>query len=282
MNYRHAFHAGNFADVHKHVVLALVVRRLCEKPTPFRVLDTHAGAGCYDLSGAEAQRTGEWRHGIARLLQHRFTPEAAALLAQYRDVIARFGDTNEPKTYPGSPLLALTLLRPGDRLIACEAEEAAAAALVVNLGRDRRAKAIRIDGWTALLAYIPPRERRGVVFVDPPYEQPNEDLRLADALIAAHRKWPTGIYVAWYPIKDRSMAERVHARLEGAGIPKVLRSEIMAGTPTEPERLRGSGLVLINPPWRLDTDLATLLPEIAAAMGGGARAARLDWISTES
>ena len=281
MNYRHAFHAGNFADVHKHVVLVRIIERLCEKPTPFRVIDTHAGAGLYSLRAPEAERTGEWREGIGRLLEHRFAQDSDRLLAPYRDAVARFNPAGRLAVYPGSPLLCRALLRPQDRLIACELEPTAAAALARNLGRHRRAKAIAIDGWTALRAYIPPPERRGLVLVDPPYEQPDEFTRIADRLARAHRKWPTGIFLGWYPIKDRAGPELVASRLAEAGVPKILRSELSIAS-SAPERLQGSGLVIVNPPWRLADDLATVLPAIAAALGrGDGRSARLDWIRGE-
>lgn len=286
MNYRHDFHAGNFADVHKHVVLTLILRRLCEKPTPFRVIDTHAGAGLYDLVEGDAARTGEWRAGIGRMFAYPFDAHADALLAPYREAVARANPKRGGLArYPGSPLLCRDLLRASDRLIACELEPKAAEALAANLGRSRRAKAIAIDGWTALAAYVPPPERRGLVLVDPPYERPDEFPRLAEALVRAHRKWPTGIFLAWYPIKDRSGPDQLATRLANAKIPKVLRSELFPGAPGEPGKLVASGLIIINAPWRLDRDLAVALPPLAAALSGdgshaeGAPAARLDWIA---
>jgi 23S rRNA (adenine2030-N6)-methyltransferase len=283
MNYRHGFHAGNFADVHKHVVLTLILRRLCEKPTPFRVIDTHAGAGLYDLAAGDAARTGEWRAGIGRIFAHRFGAEADALLAPYRDAVARLNPKSATLTrYPGSPLLCRALLRSDDRLIACELEPKAADALAANLGRGRRAKAIAIDGWTALMAYVPPPERRGLVLVDPPYERPDEFARLAEAIVRAHRKWPTGIYLAWYPVKDGAGPDQLARRLAAAGVPKLLRSELSPGAPEEPGRLAASGLIVVNPPWSLEHDLGILLPAVAAVLGregDGEAAARLDWIA---
>ncbi len=202
MNYRHAFHAGNFADVVKHAVLARVVAQLREKQTAFRIIDTHAGAGVTDLTGPEASRTGEWRNGIGRLVAAELEPPIRALLAPYLDAVAGYNPPGRLRAYPGSPLLAASWLRPQDRLIACEVVPQAARALTQALQTDRRAKVIPIDGWTALAAYLPPKERRGLVLIDPPFEAPGELDRLPEDLARAHRKWATGIYLLWYPVKN--------------------------------------------------------------------------------
>src|SRR5581483_4532548 len=204
MNYRHAFHAGNFADVIKHAVLCRLLFYLRQKPAPFRVIDTHAGAGLYDLASRESARGGEWPYGIGRLLKAQLPAPVAELLAPYLEVINTLNEPDRLKTYPGSPALARAWLRPQDRLIACEFEPKAARALSNQLRGDPRIKTLAIDGWMALTAYVPPKERRGLVVVDPPFEDPNEFIRLAEALTTAHRKWPKGIYLLWYPIKDRS------------------------------------------------------------------------------
>jgi 23S rRNA (adenine2030-N6)-methyltransferase len=264
MNYRHAFHAGNFADVVKHALLARILVHLGEKPQPFRVIDTHAGAGLYDLAGPDASRTGEWRAGIGRLVAASLAPPARALLAPYLDLVAKLNRGGELRHYPGSPLVALDLMRPQDRLIACELEPGAAAALQSNLQADKRAKAIALDGFVALNAYVPPKERRGLVLIDPPFEQPNEFERLAQCLIEAHRKWATGCYVAWYPRKDLAAVRALINRIKRSGIPKVLRAELDVGG--DQTRLVGTGLLIINPPWRLDEELALLLPALADAL----------------
>src|ERR1700722_11455955 len=198
MNYRHAFHAGNFADVFKHAILARILVHLRDKPAPFRVIDLHAGAGLYDLTSRESQRTDEWRDGIGRLFAadlriSELRPEAAALLAPYLAAVRAFNPGGELRHYPGSPLLVAELLRANARLIACELEPAAAAALGRRLHGIRQAKAVAIDGWVALNAYIPPSERRGLVLLDPSYEEAAEFPRLAAALTSAWRKWRTGI-----------------------------------------------------------------------------------------
>src|SRR5262249_59202744 len=172
MNYRHAFHAGNFADVIKHIVLVRILLYLQEKDAAFRVIDTHAGAGRYDLTGEEAERSGEWRTGIARIMQARFSKDALPLIKPYLDIVRAFNPHNsEVTTYPGSPLIARALLRPQDRLTACELEPVARKALIEALRRDTQARVVDLDGWMALPAFVPPNERRGLVLIDPPYEQ---------------------------------------------------------------------------------------------------------------
>ena len=277
MNYQHAFHAGNFADVHKHAVLARIICYLKAKPAALRVIDTHAGAGRYDLRGAQASRGGEWQEGIARLLDRPLPDEVRALLAPYLDVVRNLNPGGALRVYPGSPLVALALIRPQDRLVACELEPRAAASLKAVL-RDRRAKALALDGWTALGAYVPPKERRGVVLVDPPFEDAADFTRLAGAVAAAHRKWPTGIYLLWYPIKERDAPDALARRLRKLAMPSVLRCEITLGPPRADAGLIGSGLIVINPPFKLDADLEILLPALGEAFATGA-ACRIDWLA---
>jgi 23S rRNA (adenine2030-N6)-methyltransferase len=290
MNYRHAFHAGNFADVVKHATLARIIAHLKDKPAAFRVIDTHAGAGLYDLSGPEASRTGEWRRGIARLRAAELAPAVRALLAPYLDAVAALNPSGDLRIYPGSPALAQSWLRDQDRLVACEREPNAARALADVVRGDARAKAVEIDGYTALNAYVPPKERRGLVLIDPPYEQPDEFERLTQALAAAHRKWPTGIYALWYPLKNPRETAAFARSIAACGIARVLRAELSLAQP-DSERLGGSGLIVVNPPWRLEEELSVLMPALAKALGApgkgvaGQRASsgatRLDWLARE-
>jgi 23S rRNA (adenine2030-N6)-methyltransferase len=279
MNYRHAFHAGGFADVVKHAVLVRILLHLKAKPAAFRVIDTHAGAGLYDLAGAEASRTGEWRDGVGRLLAARLDRDVAVLLAPYLDVVAGFNRAGPLAIYPGSPEIIRAHLRPQDRLLACELEPGAAGILTGRLAGDDRAKAIAIDGWTALAAYVPPKERRGLVLVDPAFEQPDEFARLAHVLAVAHGKWPTGIFLLWYPIKQRREPDAFARRLRALAIPKVLRVELAVSAVRADERLHGSGLVVVNPPWTLAGELGVLLPALAAVLARDAKGtARIDWV----
>jgi 23S rRNA (adenine2030-N6)-methyltransferase len=282
MNYRHAFHAGNFADVVKHAVFTRVLVHLRDKPAAFRVIDTHAGAGSYDLAGSEAIRTGEWRDGIGRLAIATLPAPAEPLLRPYLDAVALLNPSGRLAAYPGSPALARALLRRQDRLVACELEPQAAAALARELRRDPRAKAVTIDGWTALTAYVPPNERRGVVLIDPPFEQDNDFTQLARGLAAAHRKWPTGIYLLWYPIKDAAAVNGLVRRIIRLRIAKTLRAELFVAPESSAPALRGSGLILVNPPWKLRDELEILLPALSAIL---ARATTvpptLQWLTGE-
>jgi 23S rRNA (adenine2030-N6)-methyltransferase len=275
MNYRHVFHAGGPADVVKHAVLARILIHLKTKPAAFRVIDTHAGAGLYDLRGPEATRSPEWRDGIARLLSAPIPEPAHALLASYLDIVRALNPDGALTTYPGSPLLVRALLRSQDRLVACELEPNAAASLTHHLGRERRAKAIAIDGWTALNAYLPPPERRGLVLVDPPFEAADEFARLAQAVETAHRKWATGIFLLWYPLKGRQDSDALARRLRRSAIPKVLRGEVDFAHANKPDGLSGCGLIVVNPPWMLSDEMEILLTFLATIFAGGHR---IDWI----
>ncbi len=289
MNYRHAYHAGNFADVVKHAVLCRMLVHLSQKPAGFRVIDTHAGSGVYDLAGTEAGKTGEWRTGIGRLFgdgAQALPAEACALLAPYLDAVATLNPAGKLAVYPGSPALVQAMLRRQDRLIACELEPTAAAALTRQLRGDPRAKALAIDGWTALAAYVPPKERRGLVLIDPPFEQPDEFSRLVEGLETAHRKWPTGGYLLWYPIKATAEATSFVRKLGRLRIGKMLRVELIlptaSGNTGFDSGLRGSGLVAVNPPWTLHDELKLLLPALASALSrGGKNSLALDWLTGE-
>jgi 23S rRNA (adenine2030-N6)-methyltransferase len=280
MNYRHAFHAGGFADVHKHSVLTRVLLHLRLKPAAFRVIDTHAGAGVYDLSGPEPSRGGEWHHGIERLWQARRRGPPHALLTPYLDAVAALNPSGELRNYPGSPLIAKYLMRPQDRLIACEIEPGSAALLGAALRGDRRAKVLAIDGWTAAGAYVPPKERRGLILIDPSFEDAADFTHLSTMLSAAHRKWPTGIYLLWYPVKDRAAPDALARRLKKLNVPNVLRSELMIGTPRAEGALVGSGLIVVNPPFTLEQDLRAFMPAVCGILSPEA-AARTDWLVPE-
>jgi 23S rRNA (adenine2030-N6)-methyltransferase len=279
MNYRHAFHAGSFADVFKHAILARVLVHLRGKTTPFRVIDIHAGAGLYDLASQEAGRTGEWRDGIGRLFDAALPAEAGALLAPYLAAVRSCNPDGALRHYPGSPLIVCALLRPQDRLIACELEPAAATALAHRLRAVRQAKAIAIDGWMALGAYVPPHERRGLVILDPPYERPDDFARLSTGLVAALRKWPTGIYLAWYPIKGRDGPDALARALRRSGIAKALRLEMTVEAPTADGRLGGCGLIVVNPPWRLQSEAEIMLAALSDRLARGARSLVVDRIA---
>src|SRR5215813_4090925 len=283
LNYRHAFHAGGFADVIKHIVLVRLLLYLQEKPAAFRVIDSHAGAGRYDLASDEARRSGEWLTGIARIMQARFSEQAAALITPYLDIVRAFNPTpHKLGAYPGSPLIARALLRPQDRLTACEVEPSARKQLIDALRRDTQARVVDLDGWTALPAFVPPNERRGLVLIDPPFEAKDEFERLATGFAAAFAKWPTGIYLLWYPAKSRratdGLAQRVAqaaASVRPAG--KCLRLEFSVTPQAADAALASSGLLIVNPPFTLQGELRTILPELEKPLGqGGAGRFRLE------
>jgi 23S rRNA (adenine2030-N6)-methyltransferase len=282
MNYRHAFHAGGFADVVKHIVLARMLIYLQEKQAAFRVIDSHAGAGVYDLTGEEASRGGEWLTGIARLMQARFSQTTLPLLQPYLDIVRAFNPQGGLTTYPGSPLIARALLRPQDRLTACEVEPRARKMLIDALRRDTQARVVDLDGWTALPAFVPPKERRGLVLIDPPYEQKDEFERLALGFSQSFAKWPTGHYLLWYPVKSRratdELARHVASEVAAARPPgKALRLEFSVAPQADGTALSSAGLLIVNPPWTLPGELKAILPELEKPLGqGGAGRFRLE------
>lgn len=283
MNYRHAFHAGSFADVLKHAVLCRILMHLREKPAPFRVIDTHAGAGIYNLAGEEAERGGEWHDGIECLMAAPLAADLAALLAPYLDVIGALNERGTLRLYPGSPALVRAWLRSADRLIACELEPNAATSLAFNLRGDPRIKTLEIDGWAALAAHLPPVERRGLVLIDPPFERDDDFRRLGQSLATGQRKWATGIYALWYPVKNRAGPDALAKSIRRLGIGKVLRAELLVAPLTDITRLNGCGMILVNPPWRLEAELSALLPALSAILGrAGKGSFRLDWLVGEA
>ncbi len=282
MNYRHAYHAGNFADVVKHAALSRLVEYLKLKDKAFRVVDTHAGIGLYDLSSEEAQKTGEWLDGIGRLLEAKISPDAQALLAPYLEAVKSDNPEGSVEIYPGSPLIVRRLMRPQDRLSAIELHPQDFQRLKSLFAGDFQVRTIELDGWLALGAHLPPKEKRGLVLVDPPFEQEGEFDRLVDGLLRAHRRWPGGIYALWYPIKDRAAVSQFRAGLKASGIPKILDVAFEVRQPSRDERLDGSGLVVVNPPFVFEKEMRVLLPELKKALAedSGARWS-LEWIAAE-
>jgi 23S rRNA (adenine2030-N6)-methyltransferase len=283
LNYRHAFHAGSFADVVKHIVLCRILTHLRDKPAPFRVIDTHAGLGLYDLAAPEAERSAEWRDGIGRLIGARFTPRLNDLLAPYLDVIGALNERDRLRFYPGSPALVRAWLRGDDRLIACELHPDTAVILARHLRGDPRIKTIEIDGWMAMAAFVPPKERRGLVLVDPPFEAGDDYRRLATGLAEAHGKWATGLYALWYPIKGRPEPDALAKALRRLAIAKILRIELTVSSLADPTRLNGSGLIVVNPPWKLEAELREILPALTGLLARDGKAGwRADWLTGES
>lgn len=275
MNYRHAYHAGNFADVLKHAVLARLIDYLKRKDGAFRVIDTHAGSGLYDLSSDAAQKTGEWRDGIGRLLEAKLPQAAAGLLAPYLDAVRAFG-AGKMHSYPGSPLLARHLLRRADRLTAIELHRDDAQALKARFAGDVQVRVLELDGWLALGAHVPPKERRGLVLVDPPFEKQGEFARMAAGLKKAHRRWPGGTFAFWYPVKDRAAVEAFREAIAESGVPDaldiVLEVRAPLSDPRGDPRLDGCGMLVVNPPYVLQGELEILLPALRDVLGQDAGA----------
>lgn len=269
MNYRHAFHAGNFADVVKHALLCNLIDYLKRKEKPFRVYDTHAGRGLYDLGADEASRTGEHIDGITKLVASPVWNDP--LLASYRfaveDVRADFGAA----AYPGSPLIARRLLRRQDRLSAYELHPDDAGALAETFAGDPHVKTIELDGWLALGAHVPPKEKRGLVLIDPPFELTDEIERIVEALRRAHDRWPGGVYAVWYPIKRESQHRRFHELLRESGIPDIVAADFIREPFSAEERLIGSGLVVVNPPFTFRSDAAAIMRALVPVLGRGSR-----------
>jgi 23S rRNA (adenine2030-N6)-methyltransferase len=277
MNYRHAYHAGNFADVLKHCVLISLLEALQAKPKPLCYVDTHAGAGVYDLAGEAARRTAEADRGIARLAALRGRD---ALLDRYLALV----DAEGPGRYPGSPRLAARLLRDGDTAHLCELHPDEARALRGLFRDDPRMHVHERDGYAALKALLPPEPRRGLVLVDPPYEeQTDEFARIQAALATALQRWPNGVYAVWYPVKLGRDVQPFRRWLGGCAARDVLDIELLVQPDTVPQRLNGAAVAVLNPPWRLDTRLHPVLPLLARALaaGPGPGAARMRWLKTD-
>ena len=284
MNYRHIYHAGNFADVFKHAILCLIARHLRDKDKPFYLLDTHAGIGRYDLRSPEAEKTGEYQRGILRLLAE---PNPPPELADYLAVIAALNGTSRLtaaglRWYPGSPRILSAALRPQDRLAVVELHPADCDSLAREFAGDPQVSTHCMDGYQALKAFLPPPERRGLVIVDPPFEQSDEFQRLAQGLQQAHRRWATGIYALWYPIKSRRPVAAFHDAIAGTGIRRVMVAELMIRAGDDPEQFNGCGLLIVNPPWQLMAQVQTLVEFLAPLFGQqGAAPGRVDWLVGE-
>lgn len=278
--YRHGFHAGNFADVFKHVILIQLLRALRKKDKPFFVLDTHAGAGRYDLRSSEAQKVGEYREGIARLWgRDGLAPELQDYLALVRAANSGAALT----TYPGSPRLVQALLRPDDRLVACELHPNEYPLLQAELAGARHVAVHKLDGYAALNAHLPPKEGRGLVLMDPSFEMNGEFDRLRDALRLLQQRWRNGMLAIWYPVLNRAPSARFLDAAARLGLPKLLCVELGLAPYDSPRGMHGCGMLIVNPPWQLDETLARLLPELLGLLrrdAGGQT--RVEWLEPGS
>jgi 23S rRNA (adenine2030-N6)-methyltransferase len=278
VNYRHAFHAGNFADVHKHVILLALLERLARKPKPLFYLDTHAGRGWYDLQSSEATRGNEWQEGIGRLRGHIVQAED---VKRYLSVITSTAKGDESR-YPGSPITAMQRLRDGDRYVFVEKQLEEAYALQQSARGRRGISIVHGDGYAALKTYLPPRENRGLVFMDPPYESDREFADLNGAFSFCLQRWPTGVIAAWYPIKAGGEVARFRNSLKASGLRKLLLLELNARPLDSRIGLNGSGIIIANPPWQFDLEMTAASEELQRVLAiDSAGSARVEWLVPE-
>jgi 23S rRNA (adenine2030-N6)-methyltransferase len=264
LSYRHAFHAGNFADVLKHIVLTRILAHLAAKPKPFCCIDTHAGAGQYDLTSAPALKNREFDNGIGRLWHRTDLPP---VVAQYREVVSRLNGSGELRRYPGSPWLERMWLRPRDRLILFELHPTEFVALEGFAARDSRISIAKEDGFAACIGLLPPAERRGLVMIDPSYEIKTDYRQAIDTLIQAHRRFSTGIYAVWYPVIDRRRANTLERAVQNSGIRRIQLFELGIRPDAEGSGLTASGMIVVNPPWTLWPEMQEALPWLARTLG---------------
>lgn len=282
LSYRHAFHAGNFADIHKHAVLCVLLAALQQKEGGLCCLDTHGGGGRYDLQSPEAQKNQEFRGGIGRIWSRDDHP---AVLSPYLAAIASLNQgaarTAWPRVYPGSPRLMRALLRPQDRLIVSELHTTDAAALKEEFTGDRQVAVHQLDGYRALKAFLPPTERRGLVLIDPAYELRDEGVRAITGLIAAWQRWPQGVYGLWYPLTHRALADSLEQKIVKAGVRKSLMAEIHVRPPLDARRLTGSGMLVVNPPWGTEDALKEVCVWLIEVLAMDAAGHRVTWVLGE-
>jgi 23S rRNA (adenine2030-N6)-methyltransferase len=278
MNYRHAFHAGNHGDVLKHVALTRLLVHLNKKDKPYRVIDAYAGSGIYALDGVEAGKTGEWEGGIGKLAAP-FSSEPEALLVPYRAILAGLNPNGTPRLYPGSPEIAVRMMRFGDRLVANELHPEEADRLEAHFAHDRRVQVTRLDAESCVKGGLPPRERRGLVLIDPPYEQKDEAAKAARILAEGVKRFAAGVFLLWYPIKAKGDDDTCVEAARALGVGATLKAELRIKEPFKEGGLAGSGLVIVNAPWKFDEELDLLLPALAGRLGIGKwGAGSVDWI----
>ncbi|EJF90692.1 23S rRNA (adenine(2030)-N(6))-methyltransferase RlmJ [Bartonella tamiae] len=289
MNYRHIYHAGNFADVFKHIVLTRLIDYLKRKDQAFRVIDTHAGIGIYDLSSKEAQKTGEWLEGVGKFLSHPIADKNLSLLKPWLETINTLNHSQNIITqYPGSPYIIRNMLRKQDRMTAIELHHEDYAHLTTHFANDFQTRLIQLDGYLSLKAHLPVKEKRGLILVDPPFEEKDEFQRIIDGLRNAYRRFSGGMYVFWYPVKHYDAVEHFLKALHETSIPKILRLELRIRQVSNDKQenkmgLDGSGLIIINPPYILEQELQIIEPLLIERLGQDKHARLIrEWIREET
>jgi len=282
LSYRHAFHAGNFADVHKHIVLSLLVESLLHKEAPFCYMDSHAAIGRYDLHSAEAQKSAEHQQGILRLLRQDSVPDAVRPYLSAVQALNHPENTAAPRNYPGSPRIVRHFLRPQDRMILTELHPADFQRLQQEFAADRQVAVHHLDGYQGLKAFLPPQERRGLVLIDPAFERRDEMSHMISALQTACKRWTQGVYALWFPITNRSALDRFYQKLKKTGIRKILSCELCIRPPLTARHLNGSLMVIINPPWQTDNKLRAIQPWLATILADNGQASHsVEWLVGE-
>lgn len=278
LSYRHSFHAGNHADVVKHIVQSLILASLQHKDKPFVYHDTHSGVGRYDLTHEWSEKTGEYKQGIARLWQQADVPED---IQSYLASITALNQGDELRYYPGSPRVARAHLRPQDRMVLTELHPSDYPLLEQEFHRDRQVAIFKEDGFTRLKASLPPKERRGLVLIDPPYELAKEYRDVINAIAQSYKRWATGIYAIWYPVVNRCDIEDMIEGLQGLGIRKILQIELGVSPDTNERGMTASGMIVINPPWKLESQMETILPFLKQAIAPATGHYKVEWIVPE-
>ncbi|WP_456296523.1 23S rRNA (adenine(2030)-N(6))-methyltransferase RlmJ [Vibrio sp. AK197] len=278
LSYRHSFHAGNHADVVKHIVQSLILDALKQKDTPFVYHDTHSGVGRYDLTHEWSEKTGEYKQGIARIWQQKGIPTE---LQSYLDAIAELNPEETLRYYPGSPRVARAQLREQDRMVLTELHPSDFPLLEQEFHRDRQVKIFKEDGFQRLKASLPPKERRGLVLIDPPYELAREYRDVVTAIAQSHKRWATGIYAIWYPVVNRVDIEDMIEGLQGLGIRKILQVELGVSPDTLERGMTASGMIIINPPWKLESQMQAVLPFLKERIAPATGHFNVEWIVPE-
>ncbi|EPU0812508.1 23S rRNA (adenine(2030)-N(6))-methyltransferase RlmJ [Morganella morganii] len=279
LSYRHSFHAGNHADVLKHTVQSLIIESLKEKDKPFLYLDTHAGAGRYQLSGEHAERTGEYLEGIARIWAQESVPEE---LKTYLEAVSALNPRGDLRFYPGSPLIAAHLLRDYDKLNISELHPSDFPLLRNEFSRDNRAHVVREDGYQQLKSQLPPLSRRGFVLIDPPYELKSDYQAVVKGIQEGHRRFATGTYAVWYPVVLRQQIKRMVKDFQATGIRKILQIELAVRPDSDQRGMTASGMIVINPPWKLEAQMKSVLPWLHKVLvPEGTGHTLVEWITPE-